>query len=373
MASSCAKLIIADSESSADLLWATGFFVPDPIIFIEKNKKRYIALNDLEYSRGLKEANVHKVFSHEELKKEIRKNKTSLMDLLEVLLKKLRIRSLLVPPNFPLKFADQLRGRGIRVTAGEDPFFPKRAIKTQEEKNAIITAIRNTECAIGQATEVLKASKVKKGILYWRDQRLTSERLRYVIDFALLKQGYLARDTIVACGKQAADPHCRGSGPLRAHETIVIDVFPRSSKTGYHADISRTFVKGRASETVKKMHQAVRAGQLAAQALIKHGADGSKVHAAACKAIEKFGFRTERVNGTLQGFIHSTGHGLGLDVHEFPRVSSAKEKLKAGHVVTVEPGLYYPEHGGIRIEDDVYVTRAGCEVLSKLGRALEIA
>jgi Xaa-Pro aminopeptidase len=78
------------------------------------------------------------------------------------------------------------------------------------------------------------------------------------------------------------------------------------------------------------------------------------------------------IDGKPQGFIHSTGHGLGLDVHEAPRVSKLSQQLKAGHVVTVEPGLYYEKLGGIRIEDVVYVTKTGCEVLTRIPKIFEL-
>lgn len=367
-----AKLIIADSETNADLYWATHFFVPDPVIFLEKNGRRYLAVNDLEYDRARKEAAVDKVFSHHELLQNGSKKAASAMGILDAFLKRLQVQSVEVPPNFAVKIAEALRKKKYRLKIGDEPFFPQRAIKTKAEKEAIRRSLKGTERAIGEAIATLRRSQIKGRKLYLRGKLLTSERLRQVIHERLMQEGLTGKHTIVAGGAQAADPHCTGFGPLRAHEAIVLDVFPRSDTTGYHADITRTVVAGRAPEIIRKMHHAVQAAQAAGIQKIRAGIDASRVHAAVCKTLVAHGFKTERVNGSLQGFIHSTGHGLGLDIHEFPRVSKLKNKLLKGHVVTVEPGLYYPQYGGVRIEDVVYVTQTGCERLTSLSQKLEI-
>jgi len=374
MASRPARLIIADSETNADLYWATRFFVPDPVIFVEKNGKKYLAVNDLEFARAKKEAAVTQVFSHEELKESIgKKGKIlSLIDVVDALLKKLHIKQVQVPPNFGVKAADAIRKRKYRLTVGEEPFFPERAIKTKQEKEAIRKSLKSTEKAIREAIATLKKTKIRGNKLYLKGRILTSEGLRQVLHQKLMEEGCTGKHTIVAGGKQAADPHCIGSGPLRPHETIVMDVFPRSDTSGYYADITRTVVRGRASDTIRKMYKAVQDSQQAGIKMIKDGVDASKVHGVVCKILNQHGFKTERINGTLQGFIHSTGHGLGLDIHEFPRVSKLRNKLLTGHVVTVEPGLYYADLGGIRLEDVVYVTKWGCEKLTSLPQKLEI-
>ncbi len=367
------RLIIADSESDANLLWATGFFVPDPCIFIQKGARKYLVLSDLEYARAKKEANVHGVISYNELAKGMRKKKgVTFIDYVDAALKKLKIQSLIVPVDFNLVYAEGLRRKRYRVAIGPEPFFPKRSIKRKDEVEAIRKAIRATERAINEAKLTLKKSKIKNKRLYWQNRPLTSERLKQVINVKLMEQGYIGRHTIVAGGKQGADPHCEGSGPLRAHESIVMDVFPRCEKTGYHADVARSVCRGRAPDKLKEMYQAVREAQATAAKKVRHNVDGSTVHRTAVRVLEEHGFMTTRKNGSLQGFIHSTGHGLGLDIHEYPRVSALKNKLLAGQVVTVEPGLYYPEIGGIRIEDDLLVKRGGAEILSKISKEFEI-
>ena len=176
--------------------------------------------------------------------------------------------------------------------------------------------------------------------------------LELMINVSLMRSGCIAAHTIISCGKQCVDPHNQGSGPLLAHESIVMDVFPHSSKSRYYADITRTFVRGKASEKLKKMYRAVMAGQDIAFKRIRDGADGAKIHDAISRYFEQLGFKTGEIGGRMQGFLHGTGHGLGLDIHEPPRISRGRDILRAGEVVTVEPGLYYLDAGGVRIEDD---------------------
>ena len=218
----------------------------------------------------------------------------------------------------------------------------------------------------------MRAATIDGNRILHEGKTLTSERLRSIIDQACLEKGATAIHTIVAGGRQACDPHEGGHGALRPHELIIIDVFPRVQKTGYHGDMTRTFLKGKASPAQRALVKAVRNAQAAAMAQVKAGIKGDAVHAAAKKVFDKAGFVTERRKGGFVGFIHSTGHGLGLEVHEAPRVSKGAPKLKAGQVITVEPGLYYPEIGGCRIEDVVRVTKDGCEKLSSLHYRWEI-
>jgi Xaa-Pro aminopeptidase len=188
----------------------------------------------------------------------------------------------------------------------------------------------------------------------------------------MMERDCVAQHTIIAPGVQAVDPHNEGSGPLRANEPIVMDVFPQHATSRYFADITRTVVKGKASPKVRKMFDAVKAGQEIAYRMIKDGVDGAAVHAAILDSFERQGFTTGEQGGRMQGFFHGTGHGVGLEIHEPPRVSQKADSLKAGMVVTVEPGLYYLDAGGMRLEDMVVVRRDHCEVLTKAPKILEV-
>jgi len=285
-----------------------------------------------------------------------------------------------VPSDFPLGHADGLRKAGFMVEAQSNPYFPERLVKRQDEIDAITAAQRATETAVEEAIRLIAASRIKDDLLYVpedgptdrQDTPLTSERIKQVINLKLMELGFVAQHTIVACGRQACDPHNEGSGPLRAKQPIIIDVFPRSSSTRYFADMTRTIVKGRASDGQKRLYDLVRQGQEIAFERIRAGADGQAIHEAITALFEKAGCRTGLIDGRMQGYFHGTGHGVGLDIHEAPRISRSGSRLETGHVVTVEPGLYYPEIGAVRLEDLVVVTDTGCINLTKYPKVLEV-
>jgi Xaa-Pro aminopeptidase len=232
-------------------------------------------------------------------------------------------------------------------------------------------ALRITEAGLRRGIEILKQSAPRQGKkLRWSGKTLTSEILRAEIDTAILHAGGIPNGTIVAGGDQACDPHERGSGPLFANSLIILDVFPRDGKTGYFGDLTRTVVRGRASDAQRRLWETVKAGQALALKRIKAGVDGLGIHNAIREFFARRGFPTEIRKGKQVGFFHGTGHGLGLEIHEYPRLQ--KVVLKTRQVLTVEPGLYYPGLGGVRLEDVVAVTNNGCEILSHFPKQLEI-
>jgi Xaa-Pro aminopeptidase len=201
---------------------------------------------------------------------------------------------------------------------------------------------------------------------------LTSEIVRRLIHKTLIDHDCAGVETIVAGGDQATDPHERGHGILFAGQAIIIDIFPRSEKTGYWGDLTRTVCRGTAAPELKKLYHAVKAAQQAALRAVKPGVCADDVHAAAKVVFEKRGYKTEEVNGRHVGFIHGTGHGVGLDIHELPRVGTSGEILELGNIITVEPGLYYPGLGGIRIEDTLVVTEKGWRYLAPCAKKFEL-
>jgi Xaa-Pro aminopeptidase len=238
----------------------------------------------------------------------------------------------------------------------------------------ISAALMMAEVGMAEAIQVLRASKISRDRkLMYHNIPLTSERLRAVIDTAILRANGLASHTIVAGGKQGCDPHETGYGPLRANEPIILDIFPRSQKTGYFGDITRTVVRGRASEGVRRLYDTVLQGQAVAFKQMRAKAKTAEIHKSVEDFFEKQGYKTGRKNGRMQGFFHGTGHGLGLEIHESPRVGKTSTgELKPGQVVTVEPGLYYPELGGVRIEDVALVTKNSPRNLTRFEKVLEI-
>ena len=376
--SSTIRLLYAASESSADLLYLSGVFVPDPFLVIIAQKKSYAVVSQLEFGRVAKQSKFDEVMLLETIRQKAADNlQISLAEvgpgeLMVYFAQRFAVKKIEVPADFPALYYARLFEAGYRIEVVEGAFFPKRGKKTDAEVRAIRQGNAASAAGIRAAEAVLRAATIDGNRILYEGKTLTSERLRSIIDQACLEKGATASHTIVAGGRQACDPHEGGHGALRPHELIIIDVFPRVQKTGYHGDMTRTFLKGKASPAQRALVKAVRNAQAAAMAQVKAGIKGDAVHAAAKKVFDKAGFVTERRKWGFVGFIHSTGHGLGLELHEAPRVSKGAPKLKAGQVITVEPGLYYPEIGGCRIEDVVRVTKDGCEKLSSLHYRLEI-
>lgn len=370
-------LIVADSEHDANMLYAVGMFVPDPFIYLRIGGKCRVVMNDLEIDRARKQTKHCRVISLSQSQQKLRRlgeKKPSLALVIRFLLREERLKKVLVPNNFPHGLARELRSLKIKVKVREGGFFPSREIKTTDEVKKLSAALMMAEVGLAEGIQALKSSKIgKDGRLLYHGVPLTSEKLRAIIDIAIIQVGGLANHTIVAGGKQGCDPHERGYGPLRANQTIILDVFPRSQKTGYFGDITRTVVKGKASEAIRKLYRTVENGQEIAFKKIRDKADGAEIHKSIQEMFAREGYKTGKRKGRMEGFFHGTGHGLGLEIHEAPRIgSTSNDTLKAGHVVTVEPGLYYPDIGGVRLEDVAHVTANGMRNLTKFEKVLEI-
>jgi Xaa-Pro aminopeptidase len=368
------RLIVASSDHDPDMLYATKFFVPDPFIFLEQDGKRTIVLSDLEIDRARKQAKADEIVSLSQVEREVQgtqKKAPPFEKVMSHFLRKRGVRSAVVPANFPLGYAEELSTRKIRVRATNGLFWPEREAKSEDELRQMRRALAITEKGLARAMEVLAASKPGPGKkLTWSGRTLTSEILRAEIDSAILRAGGLPANTIVAGGDQACDPHERGFGPLKANSLIILDVFPRDATSGYYGDMTRTVVRGRASEEQRRLWETVREGQALALKKMKPGVDGLKLHTDVKQLFTDRGYPTEVRNGRQVGFFHGTGHGLGLEIHEFPRFQ--KTVFKPGQVLTVEPGLYYPGIGGARLEDVVVLTKNGTRMLSRFEKRLEI-
>ena len=373
------RLVVAASETSADIVYPTKFWAPDAFMLLVQNGRLTLLLSDLEVDRGRKQAQADEIVSLSEFT-EAAENKKALGKnpeygkVLACFLRSRRVRRAEVPADFPLGLADTLRKAGIAlkpVTNGN--FWPERERKTPEELAHLRRAQKITAVGMARAVEVLEAAEIgKKNTLRWGGSALTSERLRSEIDTAVLRAGGAPGDTIVAGGEQACDPHERGSGPLRAGELIILDIFPRDAQSGYFGDMTRTVVKGQATDAQRKLYSTVQAGQKMALDGLRAGADGIKLHEQVKQFFKNEGFPTEKRDGRWVGFFHGTGHGLGLELHENPRYNKTK-KFQPGQVFTVEPGLYYPGLGGVRIEDVAAVSaEGGPQILSRFEKRLEL-
>jgi Xaa-Pro aminopeptidase len=372
-------LIIDAPERSADLYYGCRFWAPDPLVFFMRRKDRHLIVSNLEYGRAQKHAREQKevgklnVWTPDMLGVGKRK-RNQMSDWALALLGHLNVRQIIVPPTFPHGIAERLRRSGVSIRICKGPLFPKREIKTKDELSKIIETQKAATEAMKVAINLIRKCQVSHGgyLMLKKKQRLRSEHVQRAIQDVLLDHRTLCKDVIVAGGLQATDPHERGHGPLRACETIAIDIFPQHLDHGYWGDLTRTVFKGKAPTAVKRMYGAVKAAHDAAIRAIAPRVGCSTVHERAAETLRKRGFRTEIRGDTAVGFIHSTGHGLGLDIHEAPSLGPRAGRLRSGNVVTIEPGLYYPELGGIRVEDTVVVTAKGARTLVACPHLFEV-
>lgn len=371
-----ALLLVDSSERNADLYYATHFRAPGAFFFLWTRQAKIAVMSDLELDRAKAQAQVDQVLSLSGYEQQWRDQgvaQPTRAQLLLAVLRDLGLRRLRVPAEFHFELADQLRQAGLLLQAVPAPLFPQRQFKSPEELAAIQQALQAAEQGMEAAVETLRRARVgAERVLHADGQALTAERLRRLIHHRLLDEDCTAHNTIVACGEQGCDPHEGGHGPLRAGQTIVIDIFPRSAISGYFGDITRTVVKGRAPEAVRKLYETVQRGQELALGQIRAGAEGGQLHQAILELFASAGYQTGEKDGHLQGFFHSTGHGLGLEIHELPRIGPRSEALRSGQVVTVEPGLYYPGLGAVRLEDVVLVGEEGCQNLTAYPKFLEV-
>ena len=369
----CPKLIVASTEECADLLYAGSFRAPDEFLYYETEKEKCIIVTPLEYARACKEAagGIRVLQRSDLVKGEDMRTPVSVL-----LSRRLGVKCWKVPARFPLCEAEKLRKEGIEVECSSgDVFFPEREVKKAREIRLIREAVLATEEIMKQFRQILVDSKVNaKGFLEYSGKVLTSEFLRSELESEFKRMGYSASQTIFAHGSQAAEPHNAGSGPIRAGEVVVADIFPRNDATGYWGDMTRTYVKGKAPSIVKKAYNAVLKASETAKGMLRAGVTGAEAHLAAAEVLRSAGFQTGHdKEGNPCGFFHGLGHGVGLEIHEEPRLSPLyKKKLKAGNVVSVEPGLYYSSWGGIRLEDLVLIRKDRCECFNTMDMELEL-
>jgi len=372
-----ATLMIAASEHDADMLYISRIFVPDAFIAIEVNGKWHGLFSPLEVDRARTTSAFDEVHLDTPWRDKARENgwESGAAATTAAFLQSLKVREIRVPWHFPLRYAEQLRQIGFRVEPAEGALFEERSIKNKQEIAHLAKAEKLTKQSMRQAEIFLAECSISDdGSLRHPSVRgkVAAKHVRSAIETFLIGNGAMPAHTIVACGREGADPHNIGRGFLKARQPIIIDIFPRVLATGYWGDMTRTYVKGKATSEVRKLYRAVREGQDIGLSMVADGVAGAEIHRAITEHFDAQGFRTGMIRGRQCGFFHGTGHGVGLEIHEAPRISTSPDILKEGQVVTVEPGLYYPNLGGVRIEDLVVVQKSGHVNLTRHPRRLEI-
>lgn len=376
-----AFLLIGESNHHADMYHAIGFLFNDPVIYLRHGHAGgdTLVCSNFERDEAARLSTVREVITPEDLgaadlRRQALDRHTAYAETVFRLLQRYGVTAVTIAAETPVHVVDYLRPRGITVTCRPDGLRHERLVKTKLELEAIEITQRATEEAMAQAIALIAASEVRDGLLSLEGAPLTAERLRLTINIALLQYECLGEGTIVACGADAASPHHPGSGPLRPHAPIVIDIFPQHQRLRYFADMTRTVSKGDPGPDIQRMYEVTMRAQAQACGLIRPGADGQAVYEAACAVFEEAGYPTSLASGAFpsRGFLHGLGHGVGLEIHEGPALSRGHDPLAAGQVVTVEPGLYEPGRGGVRIEDLVVVTEDGCRNLTHFEKRLVV-
>ena len=362
-------LLYTSTHHSADMLYFGRVEVHDPFIAFGAGNRKVTVQSALEFGRVKKTGAFDVVLALDTWRDHAKARygaKAGIPEIIATVAREYGIRRFRIADDFPANLYLKLTRLGLKLELANGLLFPEREVKTDAEAAQIREG--NRLCAVGFAAveKILHSARIKGRTLVYRGAVVTSESVRYAMESAIREQRGNPQDTIVAGGDQACDPHERGSGPLRPHELVIIDVFPRVTKTGYFGDMTRTYLKGRPREVQRRMVATVFDAQRAALKTMRAGVDGREVHRAVTDTFDEAGYETKRSKQGSVGFFHGTGHGLGLEVHDPGRMSALNAApLKLGSVLTVEPGLYYPGLGGCRWEDVVWVTKTGVKMLSK--------
>ncbi len=360
-------------ERDADLFYFGGFQAPDAFLAFEIGGERRAVLSSLELGRAERSSRFDEVLSLEDVIKES-ETKGDLGGRIVWLAGKYGASRLLLPEDFPARIAFELKQLSeCPVEFLDRPVCRERLHKSPEEQEAIRRVNRVISGAFCEVEKILGEASIMDGFLHWEGKPLTSEDLHSQIAIHCLRSGCVASGTIAAGGDQACDPHEHGSGPLRAGELIIVDIFPRDAGNGFYGDMTRTYLKGKATAEQRRLVRTVKDAQDRAMDGLMAGVDGKYIHEGVVSWFEENGYETGRNERGYFGFFHGTGHGLGLEIHEEPRVSRESCQLEAGMVTTVEPGLYYPGLGGCRIEDVVGIREGGVRCLSDHPYNWEIA
>jgi Xaa-Pro aminopeptidase len=367
-------LIFADTIRSPELRHEVPVGVADEFLYVERDGTRHVVVTSFELPMlaGTGDYLLHPFdeFGVDELRRTSASHAAMLDEIVVRACRAFGVERALVPPSFPVGTADRLRAEGIELTPDRELFESRRRVKTGAELAGIRRAQAAAEAGMAAARDLLRdAAPGSDGVLDLDGRPLTSERLRAAIQAVFIEHGATADAMVVAHGPQAAIGHHLGSGAIRAGEPVIVDLWPKDDESSCSADMTRTFVVGEVPDEIAGWHRACREALDVALTALRPGVTGKAVNDAVCEVFEREGFPTQRTKADgvplEDGFYHALGHGVGLEVHEPPTLNLVGHApLVAGDVVAVEPGLYRPGFGGVRLEDLVRVTEDGIENLT---------
>ena len=375
-------LLFGETYHHPNILYRTGFLAPDPVVVVDRGGGDTVLwASVLEEGRARKEARVGKVRSTAELDfADKMRTAGSEQDAWSLLVEEIcrthELAEISVDSDFPTLIADHLRTRDVEVRPRADLYRRERRIKTHAEIDCIERAENAGMAALQKAIDIIASAEIVDGLLCREGKPLSGDDLIRAVETDLVENGFGTEDSICCGGPESADPHRSSSAVLRAGLPIVLDIFPYDKRTRYWGDMTRTVVRGTPPPEVALMWDAVKEAQQAGLDATRPGGNGRDVHLACCNVFKEHGYGSAtqgfRDIESEARFIHGTGHGVGLEIHEYPRIGDVDVTLEPGDVVTVEPGLYDPRFGGIRIEDLVVVTETGYRNLTTLPKLFRL-
>jgi Xaa-Pro aminopeptidase len=365
---------------NSDLYYMSRFLAVDPVYFVKLPKKPGIlAGSDMICERAKKYSPVQQYHSLSPTMDQAIRDRVTRDEYVERMITDIT-RNLLpsggiigVPNDTSALHIHVLQTLGVEVKPVQNLFFEARETKDAAELKAIEQASRSTEATFNQVIEVIQNTDIgSKNMLMYEKSPLTVGRLKRIIEHGLVdNDSENSEESIVAAGTKGADFHYLGMREdiLYAHEPIIVDIFPRRIEERYHADITRTFVRGTVSKKLHKLFESVQTALDAVADTLNTATTTAELVEAMADSFERDGHQSaNRTPGITEGMLHSLGHGIGLNVHESPWLSFQPNPLKPGAVIAVEPALYYKKVGGIRIEDDMVLTSNGARIITKLPR-----
>lgn len=374
-------LIVGDTERMMELRHEVPVQITDSFFYAEVGGERLIAISNFEIDR-IRAAGVEADFRElerykpEELARQGLDTYAFADELAVRVVRDFGLAQAVVPRRFPVGIADRLRAEGLELTVDQRLFDDRRRVKNAQELAGVRRAQRAAEAGMAVARELLAGSERVNGGLSVDGEPLTCELLKEHVERAFSRNGCTSDDFIVSHGPQTAVGHDMGSGAIAPDDVVMLDLFPRDRATGCFADMTRTFVVGHPPEEIPRFHVDCEEALDRAVQAIRPGVDGKDVHRLVCDFFASRGYPTNltKADGEVirDGFYHSTGHGVGLAVHEQPSIGRIGTPFVAGDVLAIEPGLYRYGVGGVRLEDLVLVTEDGCEVLTDFPYELEV-
>jgi Xaa-Pro aminopeptidase len=376
-------LIIGDTFRCPELRHEVPLGVPDPFLYLERDGARHVYVGSMEADRirgaapgvtvhPLEEIGIDELYAQGLGYGELRIEWTARACVHAGLTRAA------VPATFPAANLDRIRREGVELVVDQAAFDERRRVKIGPELEGIRRAQRAAEAGLSTGISLLGQAENGDGVLWLDGEPLTVERVKAAMRQVFAQHGCSAEEFLVAPGPQGAAGHEMGHGPIHYGVPVVFDLWPRDDASSCYADMTRTVAVGPVADEVREWHRLTKQALDATTALIRAGVECRTVFDAACEIYEAAGYPTQRTKTAGEvlrhGFFHGLGHGVGLEVHEGPYLGLLPGgTLRAGDVVTLEPGLYDPAVGGVRLEDLVLVTDDGCEVLTRFPYDLEVS